>query len=490
MSRPLLARSAAPRGPSPAAIALAFATGWFVLGWFRHDPVYDEVAVLASAGMVFFTIWFLKWQPSRDWEPLRLMGFAAFAQVLASSGLLVLRKQNESSPMFTPAPGAFSFAVASAFVFTAMFVAGIYLTMLALRRRAEPETEAAELPEWLAWGLAIASMGYTLANAFGSSLLAKLGTTPTIFIKTPLVIALLLGTQLVQKRSMKWQLSLVFVAQIVGLLMTSMMGAILLPARDVYFTFLHLRKRFPWRLAIGTAALLLFLNPAKHVVRGEFFRDRSDDRLGFDDAGRAADAWAQAIEKTWSPDFDTSNATERHLTTTLSRFDYNWAAAHIYTLVPGVLPFEQGRTYEDIPTVMIPRVLYPNKPGSVEHFRTRWTVRLGLQTWESAKQTSIAIPAYGEAYWNFGWWGVVLVPFGLGLIVGFLAYLAPSHPVARTGYLVVLAASLTTFLDMLVWHIPQIVVVLITAALVRIYVRKASPSPSRPMTTRRAVGSR
>lgn len=488
MSRPALARSPSPRAPSPASVALAMATGWFLLGWFWHDPLYDEVAVLASAGMVFFATWFLRWQPSQDWEPLRLMGFAAFAQVLASSGLLVLRKQDASSLLFTPAPGAFSFAVASAFVFTAMFVAGIYLTMLVLRREPAPEREASYLPDWLAWGLAIAATVYTLANAFGSTLLGRLGTAPTIFVKTPLVIALLLATSLVQKRSMKWQLSLVFFAQIVGLLMTSMMGAILLPARDVYFTFLHLRRRFPWRLAIGTAAVLLLLNPAKHVVRAELNRDRGDERPALDSAGRTAEVWGQAIERTWSPSLDTVSDAERHLSTTLSRLDYNWATAHIYTLVPGVLPFEQGRTYEDIPTVMIPRVLYPNKPGSVEHFRTRWTVRLGLQTWEDAKRTSIAIPASGEAYWNFGWWGVMLVPFGIGLAVGLLIYLAPSHPVGRAGYLIVLAASLTTFLDMLVWHIPQFIVVLITAVLVRVYVRSAPPSLNQPMMPR--LGSR
>lgn len=455
-------------------VAAAFACAWMTFAWFGHDPLYGEVAILASGGMVFGAVWFAKWRPSYEWEPLRLLGFVAFAQAFVGSGLSVAQRVELSQFRFTPAPFAFSFAVVSTFLFTSMLVLGIFGTMLILRRRPEEHVEAF-VPDWLAWGLAIAVAGYALASAFGLSWLSRLGTLPTIAFRPSLVLGLLLATQLLQKRSMQVPLALIFGAQMVGTLVTSMLGGVLLPLRDVLLTFFHLRKPFPWRSAIAVGAFFLVLNPAKHVVRGEMMREQVGNAYGFESVERAAEAWGDALTKTWSRDSQGRVDTERHVRPTLSRLDYNWATALIYTLVPGVLPFEEGGTYEDIPLVLVPRVLYPNKPGSEEYFRTRWTVRLGLVTWENAKRTAIAIPATGEAYWNFGWPGLLLVPLVLGFLFGGLLYLAPSHPVGRTGYVIMLATCLGSFFDMLVWLAPQLVVVLATAVLVRIYVRRAPP---------------
>lgn len=454
---------------------------WAVFAWLFHDAVYDEVAILASTGLLFGAVWFLRWEPTRDWDPLRLIGFAAFAQAFIGSGLSVIRTVETAQLRFTPAPGSFSSAVASAFLFTSMFVLGVFATMLVLRQKTLSNDDDAQLPDWLAWTLAGLASAYGLATAFGWPIATKFGNAPTIVFKLSLVLTLLTATQLVQKRSMKLPLALIFGAQLVGMLTTSMLANILLPVRDVILTFFHLGKRFPWRLAVAVGIFLLVLNPAKHAVRSELSRDRGSLHEGFEGTERAAGAWRQALEQTWFSDSQTSVSAERHLRTTLSRLDYNWATALIFTLVPTMLPFEQGRTYEDIPTVLIPRILYPDKPGSADYFRTRWTVRLGIQTWESAKQTAIAIPAFGEAYWNFGWLGVALIPAVIGLLVGVLVYLAPSHAVGRTAYMVVIATSLTSFLDMLIWHIPQFVTVLVTAGLVRLYVRRAP----RGMPTRR-----
>lgn len=465
-------RESTPRTALTGYVAAAFAFGWMIFAWFRHDPLYSEVAILASGGMVFGAVWFAKWHPSYEWEPLRLIGFTAFAHAFLGSGFSVSRTVEPTQLRFSPAPFAFSFAVASTFVFTSMLVLGVFASMSLLRRKPEPEVEAS-LPNWLAWALAIAVAGYGLLNTFGVSWLSRLGTLPTLAFKPSLVLGLLLATQLVQARSMKSPLMLVFGAQTIGTLVTSMLSTVLLPARDVILVFVHLRKPFPWRIAVAVGAFLLLLNPAKHIVRGELMRDQGGNVSALESVEQAVETWGHALVKTWSADSGGSVDTERHVRTTLSRLDYNWAAALIYTLVPGVLPYEEGHTYEDIPLVLIPRVLYPNKPASEEYFRTRWTVRLGLQTWESAKRTAIAIPATGEAYWNFGWLGVLLVPLALGLIIGGLLYLAPSHPVGRTAYVVVLATTLGSLFDMLVWLVPQLVVVLITALLVRIYVRKA-----------------
>jgi len=462
------------------------AAAWLLFAFLRHDPHYDEVAIFASAAMLFGATWFVRWHPTPDWAPLRIIGFAVYAQAFLSSGLSVVNTVELNRWMFTPSPWAFSFATTSTFAFTSMFLVGVIVAMLFFRPGAEEEGDH-RVPDWLAWGLAFAASAYTLATTFGVSALQRIGNAPTIAFKTTLVISLLLAMQLVHRHSMRLPLGLVFGAQFIALLVSSMLGALLLPVRDVILSYFQLRKPFPWKLALALGALVVLLNPAKHAVRSQLIRDGGNDNPhGFATTERAVEAWGDAFEQTWSLDSSASTDIERHIRTTLSRLDYNWASALIYTLVPRALPYEDGRTYEDIPIVLIPRAIYPDKPGSTDYFRTRWTTRLGIQTWESAKRTSIAIPASGEAYWNFGWAGVLLVPLILGLAVGGLVYLAPNHAVGRTAYMVVLATSLTNFLDMLVWHVPQFVTVLVTAVLLRFYVRARRTGTVLPLAVRRA----
>lgn len=460
------------------------AAAWLIVAFFYRDPHYDEVAVLASAAMLFGAAWFISWHPRPDWAPLRIIGFAVYAQAFIGSGLSIVSRIDLSRWMFTPAPWAFSFATVSTCVFTSMFLAGVAITMLFVRPRPEEKRDA-HLPTWLAWGLALATSAYTLSTTFGVRVFQRIGNAPSIAFQTTLVIALLLATWAIHRRSMRLQLLVVFAAQFIALLVSSMLGAVLLPARDVILTYFQLRKPFPWKLAIAVVGLVVLLNPAKHIVRSQFVRDGANTH-GIRTTERAIEAWGDAFEQTWSLESTASTDLERHLRTTLVRLDYNWVSALIYTLVPRALPYEGGRTYEDIPIVLIPRAVYPNKPTSNDYFRTRWTTRLGIQTWESAKHTAIAIPASGEAYWNFGWAGVFIVPLVLGLGVGGLVYLAPSHPVGRTAYMVVLATSLTNFLDMLVWHVPQFVNVSGTAVLLRLYLRPRRVAAVLPVAVGRA----
>ena len=78
-----------------------------------------------------------------------------------------------------------------------------------------------------------------------------------------------------------------------------------------------------------------------------------------------------------------------------------------------------GKSMVDIWTVMVPRVLWPQKP-----IVTRFGVELNAQYYYvpgqiSSQTSSSAAPSYsGEAYWNYGIPGVVLVSILLGLGIG------------------------------------------------------------------------
>jgi hypothetical protein len=80
-----------------------------------------------------------------------------------------------------------------------------------------------------------------------------------------------------------------------------------------------------------------------------------------------------------------------------------------------------GKSMVDIWAVMVPRVLWPQKP-----IVTRFGVELNAQyyyvPYQTHSQTSSSVaPSYsGEAYWNYGPMGVVIVSILLGLAIGWL----------------------------------------------------------------------
>lgn len=77
-----------------------------------------------------------------------------------------------------------------------------------------------------------------------------------------------------------------------------------------------------------------------------------------------------------------------------------------------------GRTLENAWSVLIPRVLWPEKP-----IITRFGYELSVQYYNDPVQgTSAMAPTYsGEAYWNKGWIGVFIVSAYLGICFGILS---------------------------------------------------------------------
>jgi hypothetical protein len=119
--------------------------------------------------------------------------------------------------------------------------------------------------------------------------------------------------------------------------------------------------------------------------------------------------------------------------------------------------------------MLVPRVLYPDKPTSQGYTRSRWTVEIGIQNPRTLDTTAYSIPAYAEAYWNFGWLGVAGVPFLLGVFVGLILRINVADPIARAGWTVLVVTTCTAFLDMLVWVLPVAVIAIVSAPLVNFY---------------------
>ncbi len=95
---------------------------------------------------------------------------------------------------------------------------------------------------------------------------------------------------------------------------------------------------------------------------------------------------------------------------------------------PSYLPFLYGESYAVIPVQFVPRILYPDKPRSLEGSYII-TVYYGLQTREDTEITAIDIGLLNESYVNFGYFGMAGLAVVLGGFFGWVARWARQLPI-------------------------------------------------------------
>lgn len=486
---PHRATSARPSGWGLYAIGAAVAA-WTIIAVANREPLYDPIAIALSSLMLGSSLAFLRWEPPVGREGFRLLGFFVAGQCFLATGLSVIQPVDRGGLIFAPTTEAFSFAVHASFLFSAVFLFSAWLTSpRAGENLAEPACSTSGPAPWVAIGLAIItallSINFSLRGSSVGSV-SRFGTLPIVLFNPGLIAPLLVASDLLRSRKHRTPIAIMIGAQLLITVLSSAIGAVGVLVRDIILAHICLRKRLPMKLlAIGLVFVAVF-NPAKIVFRGLLAADGRGGQTAIS-VDQAVGFWGEALTTTWADD-DRRQASSQRLKETGRRLDYNWAAAHVYTFVPDQIPHERGATYEDIPMVLVPRVFYPNKPLSALHTRSRWLVRLGIQSWEAASTTAVAIPAPAEAYWNFGWAGLMIIPLALGLVVGLMMRLTPKDPAARVAYTVLVATTLGQFMDMLVWLVPGFVLVGAAAVLTRIYCRigRASSTAARQPEASRA----
>lgn len=445
---------------------------WSVVAVLFRDPLYDNLALVSSISTLAATVFFLAWRPPPGQEGFRLLGVFVGGQTFLSAGLSIISPVDPPRVLPAITEESFSFAIQSAVVFSGMFLLGAVVTSPRGSKTAANPPGPESGPIWsVALALAVGTVLVTNYIALTTSVesVNRLGTLPLIIFSAGLIAPLILATGLLSGRSMTLPLAIVIAGQALMTFYSSMLGVVIYTLRDLILVLVYLRRRLPMRLIGAAVAIFVLLNPAKSVFRGSL---AAEGRSGsFASLEEASGLWEEAIVTTWLPDRRSATHGSDELQTTTRRLDYNWLSAHVYLAVPARVPYEMGGTYEDIPVMLVPRVLYPEKPISATHTRSRWLVKLGIQTRQTIELAAIALPASAEAYWNFGWPGVFGVPFLLGLLVGMMLRLGPKDAAARTAYVVLLVTTLGQFLDMLVWVLPQFAVVAVSGLLAFIYCR-------------------
>jgi hypothetical protein len=443
--------------PAFRAVAALVVVAWGVIAFLAADPIYGVAAIVASIAVLGGLVAFLLWTPSPGREPTRLVGVLVCLQTFLSSGYPILQEPTPSAGM-RPTTESFTFAPVAAALFSGAFLGGVWLVTGALKPPKPLNSTSGPTPT-VGLTLALITAGSMLYTGLRPSL--ALGMIPNILFNMSLLIPLFTAQYLLRGTG-KLALGLLLGVQLALTFFSSMLGIAAFALRDVWLTYVLLGKKFPWSVGVAIIAAFVIINPAKVI-----FRQAASGSLDF---AEAAAQWSSALEQTWEPELGRKgSAREEALKATSSRLDQNGVAAHVYSTVPARRPFAYGRTYEDIPLLLVPRVLYPNKPTTQGHTRSRWSIEIGIQNPRSIDTTAYAIPAHAEAYWNFGWLGVAAVPFLLGLFVGLILRINVTDPIARAGWTVLVVTSCTIFMDMLIWIVPLAVIAIVSAALVTVY---------------------
>ncbi len=114
----------------------------------------------------------------------------------------------------------------------------------------------------------------------------------------------------------------------------------------------------------------------------------------------------------------------------------------VLRMTPSVVPFWNGKTYEHIPYIFIPRFLWPTKPS--RHFWHEFGIKYGYLS-EDDWQTSVAVSFLAEGYMNFGYAGL----YGIAAIFAIILAIAE-----RISYYFLKGNFMLTFLVFLMPFIP------------------------------------
>ncbi len=170
------------------------------------------------------------------------------------------------------------------------------------------------------------------------------------------------------------------------------------------------RGKLPLRLLAAGVALLLILNPAKGVYR----------QLQWYQRGNASSSpwenWSRALEQTYAGK-DAETSLNAGVESTRSRTSTLGQVAQIYSWVPSRVPFDGPDRWLYQAVLLVPRVLWPDKPVQGETNRN-YTHTFRLQDPRVKTHTSITVPAVGDGYWRLGWLGVGIEGVALGLVLG------------------------------------------------------------------------
>jgi hypothetical protein len=265
---------------------------------------------------------------------------------------------------------------------------------------------------------------FTFKNIIPEEFQQPLSSILRLLENQVLVVIGILGwitySRLYSKWYVVWLYALVFVMTLRGVAGGTIEEA-LIPIGVLFFVKWLYTRRVSVPLVVTVILLILFLSPVKSDFRRASWA--ADDQEAVNRStpekillwvGQATDYWADTLSGNRGLAEATASAS--------GRADFLHQVAHIHSMTPGVVPYQNGETYSYFAVAAVPRILWPDKPvaGSANGF---YAVSYGITTEEGAKTTTFGVSLLGEAFINFGWFGVVFVMMFQGIIICLLQHI-------------------------------------------------------------------
>jgi hypothetical protein len=191
--------------------------------------------------------------------------------------------------------------------------------------------------------------------------------------------------------------------------------------------------RMPRRFLFICAAILSFLNLSKFEMRDRYWTSQEEgiSKVGFTDLPAYYWEWVgHSTDKLLGDSEEDNDETkDKKKQTMFSRMNnlqnLLFVADNVATQNT---PLLGGETYAIIPPLLIPRILWPEKPRTHEG-QIMLNVHFGRQARADSFNTYIAWGLLPEAYGNFGpVWGAVILGVALGLVFAWLETATAAKP--------------------------------------------------------------
>jgi hypothetical protein len=173
-------------------------------------------------------------------------------------------------------------------------------------------------------------------------------------------------------------------------------------------------KRMPWQVLSAAMIVITILNAGKAHMREKYWPNGSNYSLSISalDMPAIMGEWAEAgLAGVFSG--------RENYTSAVDRASLSALLLRVQRLVPAYVPFLDGASYALLPQMLVPRFLDPDKIASQASMNLL-NMSAGFQTAEGASKTAIGWGLLAEAYFNYGYYGVIMVSLLFGLFCGFL----------------------------------------------------------------------
>lgn len=221
-------------------------------------------------------------------------------------------------------------------------------------------------------------------------------------------------------------------------------GSLLILALIGYITE---SRKIPVIVVIASFMILAVLHQGKSDMRHRYWND-DGFKLSFSQLPVFFTEWVG-----YGLTFDTAQDEREVADSILERSSLFHILCIVVDRTPSLKPHLEGETYRSIPLVLVPRLIWPDKPAPHDSNRLL-AIQYGFSTAETVSNVSIAFGTPSEAYANFGLVGLAF----LGSFYGFFfkkvtGWAAGCPPISFGGLVIVLlvAWSFQAEMILIVW---------------------------------------